>query len=63
MPKDVTIHRTPITRAESLFINQAGLILKPSYFIREPEHIKENTEEGGEEADKVYDMTEELSAN
>lgn len=37
VPKDVTIHRTPISRAESLFVDQAGLLLKPSYFVREPE--------------------------
>jgi len=42
VPKDVTIHRTPIARAESLFVDQAGLLLKPSYFVREPEIAEEN---------------------
>ena len=37
VPTDVTIHRTPITRAETVFIDQAGNLLKPSYFIRQPD--------------------------
>lgn len=31
VPKDVTIHRTPIERASEIFKNQAGKLLKPSY--------------------------------
>jgi len=45
VPKDVTIHRTQIVRAESLFRDQAGKLLKPSYFQREPEESKEEGDE------------------
>lgn len=31
-PQDVTIHKTPILKAEEIFIRQADLLLKPSYF-------------------------------
>jgi len=31
VPKDVTIHRTPIGRATEIFVTQAGKLLKPSY--------------------------------
>lgn len=31
VPKDVTIHRTPIGRATEMFETQAGRLLKPSY--------------------------------
>lgn len=31
VPRDVTIHRTPINRANEVFINQAGTLLKPCY--------------------------------
>ena len=31
-PQDVTIHRTPISKAEDVFIRQADDLLKPSYF-------------------------------
>lgn len=31
VPKDVTIHRTPIGRATEIFETQAGQLLKPSY--------------------------------
>lgn len=54
VPGDVTIHRTPIPRAASLFRDQAGKLLKPSYFIREPESVEEdikiNKQENTDEA-------------
>ena len=31
VPKDVTIHRTPIGRSNEVFVRQAGNLLKPSY--------------------------------
>jgi len=31
VPKDVTIHRTPIGRATEVFDQKAGKLLKPSY--------------------------------
>ena len=31
VPRDVTIHRTPIGRASEIFEAQAGKLLKPSY--------------------------------
>jgi len=39
VPGDVTIHRTPILRAESVFRDQAGKLLKPSYFELKPEPL------------------------
>jgi ribosome biogenesis GTPase A len=40
VPTDVTIHRTPIARAETVFRDQAGNMLKPSYFVRQPDPEK-----------------------
>ena len=37
VPQDVTIHKTPIARATTVFINQADKLLKPSYFMRSTE--------------------------
>ena len=34
VPPDVTIHKTPILRANQVFLNQADRLLKPSYFQR-----------------------------
>ena len=36
VPPDVTIHRTPIVRAEETFLRQADRLLKPSYIRRPP---------------------------
>eukprot|EP00354_Favella_ehrenbergii_P012140 CAMPEP_0170462362 /NCGR_PEP_ID=MMETSP0123-20130129/7896_1 /TAXON_ID=182087 /ORGANISM="Favella ehrenbergii, Strain Fehren 1" /LENGTH=83 /DNA_ID=CAMNT_0010727563 /DNA_START=983 /DNA_END=1234 /DNA_ORIENTATION=- len=29
-PQDVTVHRTPIEKADDIFVRQAGSLLKPS---------------------------------
>ena len=34
VPQDVTIHKTPISKASTVFIKQADRLLKPSYFKR-----------------------------
>jgi hypothetical protein len=41
VPKDVTIHRTPITRASEVFVNQAGRILLPTYHPMDEDQASE----------------------
>jgi hypothetical protein len=42
VPKDVTIHRTPISRAFDVFASHAGKMLKPSY-IGDDSTFEDNT--------------------
>ena len=39
MPQNVTIHRTPFERAEDVYLNRAGTLLRPTYDTR-PELIE-----------------------
>jgi 30S ribosome assembly GTPase len=47
-PTDVTVHRTPIERAMTVFTNQCGKLLKPSYLsnpnLEEDERMEESQE-------------------
>ena len=50
---DVTIHRTPIAKASTVFIAQADKLLKPSYFKRRaPPRLNEELQEGIEELEE-----------
>ena len=39
MPQNVTIHRTPFERAEQVYLDRAGTLLRPTYDSK-PEEIK-----------------------
>ena len=53
VPQDVTIHRTPIVRAEEIFINQADRLLKPSYFKQAPREEGQQDEETEENKEAI----------
>ena len=42
VPQDVTIHKTPIVKADDIFLRQAGKLLKPSYFERPDNEIEDS---------------------
>jgi hypothetical protein len=46
VPKDVTIHRTPILKADDVFLRHAGRLLKPSYFVRQSDREVSAKESG-----------------
>ena len=52
--QDVTIHRTPILKASTVFINQADKLLKPSYFKRSapPRLLTDEPQEGIDELEE-----------
>jgi hypothetical protein len=61
VPPDVTIHKTPILKANQVFLNQADRLLKPSYFQRVDQSAYSRTsEELGDldAADKTSDEDE-----
>ena len=54
VPQDVTIHRTPIIKASTVFIAQADKLLKPSYFRRsELEDEEEAKEANTQKAEQI----------
>ena len=55
VPQDVTIHRTPILKATSVFMNQAGKLLKPSYFKRSEDQGEASAEKDASVAERVLD--------
>jgi hypothetical protein len=33
VPPHVTIHKTPLAKADEIFINQSGILLRPTYGV------------------------------
>ena len=58
IPPDVTIHRTPIIKATTVFMNQADKLLKPSYFNRVEENDELSMEQNRIKAEDVLDKME-----
>ena len=63
VPPDVTIHRTPIVKATPVFMNQAGKLLKPSYFNRVEENDELSMEQNRVKAENVLDKMERHEIN
>lgn len=61
VPPDVTIHRTPIVKAEEVFLRQADRLLKPSYFKRPA--LPDNDSEEGEQEDPSIEEAEDVLVN
>lgn len=60
VPQDVTIHRTPFERAEQVYLDRAGTLLRPTYDAN-PESIEFEKREISLECDDYQEANYDIS--